>query len=75
MQSDAQRAASARYHAKLDYIGIRIPPDASAPIRAAAASVGQSITAYIVQACRERMEREGQPATLEPSGDGPAPEA
>ena len=37
---------------------IRPTKEEGAAIRAAAASVGQSVQAYILQAVRERMERE-----------------
>ncbi len=38
-------------------------------IRAAAKAAGQSIQAYVLQACTERMTREGQPLTLDPPAD------
>ena len=38
-------------------------------IRAAAKATGQSIQAYVLQACTERMTREGQPLTLDPPAD------
>lgn len=37
---------------------IRPTKDEGATIRAAAASAGQSVQAYVLQAVRERMERE-----------------
>ena len=36
---------------------------------AAAKAAGQSIQAYVLQACTERMTREGQPLTLDPPAD------
>ena len=39
-------------------IMVRPTKEEGAAIRAAAASVGQSVQAYILQAIRERMERE-----------------
>ena len=38
-------------------------------VRAAAKAAGQSIQAYVLQACTERMTREGQPLTLDPPAD------
>ena len=57
MSTEAQKRASTNYNRKQDNIMIR-PTKEGAAIRAAAASVGQSVQAYILQAVRERMERE-----------------
>lgn len=46
--------------AKCDAIMIRPSLDVGAEIRQAAADAGQSVTAYILQAVRERMERESK---------------
>ena len=38
-------------------------------IRAAAKAAGQSVQAYVLQACAERMTREGQPLTIDAPAD------
>ncbi len=43
---------------KLDRLNIRPYKAEGAEIRRAAADAGQSVTAYVLQAVRERMERE-----------------
>ena len=64
--SAARRRTNDAYNAKCDYISLRpLKPDGAA-IRAAAAAAGQSLQGYILQAVRARMEREGQPLTLDP---------
>lgn len=60
MALSAQKAANnARYMAKLDNLMVRPSKDEGAVIRTAAANAGQSVQAYIIQAIRERMERDG----------------
>lgn len=58
----AYNAAKAASNKKSDakYMQILLKPykEEGALIRAAAARSGQSLQAYILQACRERMERE-----------------
>ena len=44
---------------KLDRLNIRPYKAEGAKIRLAAADAGQSVTAYVLQAVRERMERDG----------------
>lgn len=56
--SDAKRAGNDRYNAKCEAIQIRPRKEIAQEIRAAAASSGQSLQGYILQAVRERMERE-----------------
>lgn len=56
--SDKKRASNDRYNATCDYISIRPKKDAGQEIRAAAEKAGQSLQGYILQACRERMDRE-----------------
>lgn len=56
--SEAKRRANDSYNAKCDYISLRPPKDDGQAIRAAAATAGQSLQGYILQAVRERMERE-----------------
>lgn len=58
MASDAKRAGNARHIAKLDLLKVQPYKDEGVEIRAAAAKANQSISAYILQAVRERMERE-----------------
>lgn len=57
--SQAKKAADKRHIAKLDVIKIQPYKEEGAIIRAAAAAAGQSVQGYILQAVRERMEREG----------------
>ena len=58
MSTDAQRAAVLRHQAKLDRIVIQPEKEEGAEIRQAAANAGQSVQGYILQAIKERMERE-----------------
>ena len=60
MASKAQIAANIRYNQRQDSITIRPNKEHGAEIRAAAQSAGQSLQGYILQAVRERMERENQ---------------
>ena len=59
MSSDAKRAANSRYLSKLGSIAVRTNPETTDAIRNAARSAGQPLVAYIVQACFERMARDG----------------
>lgn len=60
----AYNAAKAASNKKSDakYMQILLKPykEEGVRIRAAAARAGQSLQAYILQACRERMEREAE---------------
>ena len=58
MSTDAKRAGNARHQAKLDRIVIQPEKEEGTMIRQAAANAGQSVQAYILQAIKERMERE-----------------
>ena len=60
--SEAKKRNNAKYTAKCDIINIRPLKPEGAAIRAAAAAAGQSLQGYILQACAERMQRDGQPA-------------
>lgn len=51
-------ASNAAHLAKLDRIVVQPYADEGQAIRAAAAAAGQSLQGYILQAVRERMERE-----------------
>lgn len=56
--SDAHKAASAKWNASRDNIMIRPTKEEGAAIRAAAEQAGQSVQQFILQAVRERMERD-----------------
>ena len=58
MSTEAQKRASTNYNRKQDNIMIRPTKENGLVIRAAAANAGQSVQAYVLQAVRERMERE-----------------
>ncbi|MCD7853934.1 MAG: hypothetical protein LUG15_08170 [Oscillospiraceae bacterium] len=62
-----KRITNARYNAKCDPIQIRPLKADGAQVRAAAAAAGQSLQAYIMQACRERMARDQQQADGTPT--------
>ncbi len=53
-----------RYHEKLDRMVVQPYKQEGGEIRAAAAAAGQSLQGYILQAVRERMEREKEQAGL-----------
>ena len=57
--SDKKKISNSRYIAKCDSIQIRPPKERGDEIRAAAAAAGQSMQSYILQACAERMTRDG----------------
>lgn len=69
-------ASHDKYNKKAyDFIGFRVPKGAGDEIRQAAAMAGHSVNAYIVQAVRDRMERDGRPMAAgspaaAPCGDG-----
>ena len=56
--SEAKRITDARHQAKLDQIMVRPYKEEGQLIREFAAASGQSVQRYILQAVRERMERE-----------------
>jgi uncharacterized protein (DUF1778 family) len=58
--ADSRRRANDKYNAKCGRIELRPVQEESDQIRAAAAEAGQSLQGYILQAVRERMERDGQ---------------
>ena len=58
--SEKKRKSLDAYNATCDYISIRPKKEIGAEIRAAAAGVGQSLQGYILQAVRERMERDNE---------------
>ena len=59
-----KRRGNDKYNAKCDYLSLRPLKPVGAAIRAAAKAAGQSVQAYVLQACAERMTREGQPLEL-----------
>lgn len=58
MATESQRRASINYNKRQDNIMIRPCKEEGAEIRQAAANAGQSVQGYILQAIKERMERE-----------------
>ena len=66
---ESKRRNNDIYNAKCDRISARpIKPIGNA-IRAAAKAAGQSVQAYVLQACEERMKREGRPLELDSPAD------
>ena len=58
--SATKRRNNDKYNAKCTQINLKpLTPEATA-IKAAAAAAGQSLQGYILQAVRERMERDGR---------------
>lgn len=66
---ESKRRNNDAYNAKCDYISLRPQKAVGYAIRVAAKAAGQSIQAYVLQACTERMTRDGQPLTLDPPAD------
>ena len=60
MLSEAKRRSNDAYNAKCDAIMIRPIKAVGTEIREAAKQAGQSLQAYVLQACKERMERDNQ---------------
>lgn len=58
--SESKRITDARHIAKLDQIKIQPYKEEGQRIRAAAAAANQSVQGYILDAVRERMDREGR---------------
>ena len=61
--SEAKAASNKRSDAKYQQILIKPYREEAETIRTAAADAGQSLQGYILQAVRERMEREGGDGT------------
>ena len=57
--SDAHKKASAKWNASRDNIMIRPTKDEGAKIRAVAAAAGQSVQAFILEAVREKIRKNG----------------
>lgn len=58
--SEAKRKNNDKYNAKCDPIQIKPLKNIGQEIREAAAAAGQSLQGYILQAIRERMERDNK---------------
>ena len=58
MSTDAKRAGNARYLATQKTITVRTRPENAERLQIAAAAAGESVNSYILQACKERMERD-----------------
>ncbi len=71
--TEKKRRSNDKYNAKCDAIQIRPVKPVGAAIRAAAEAAGQSLQSYVLQACTERMAREGQPLEL-PTGEENPPQ-
>lgn len=70
---ESKRRNNDIYNAKCDRISARpIKPIGNA-IRAAAKAADQSVQGYVIQACIERMKREGQPLELNTPDEPPEP--
>lgn len=57
MATEAHIKANIKYNRSRDAITLRIPKEDGAQIRQAAQDAGQSMTAYIMQAVREYMNK------------------
>ena len=57
MATEAHIKANIKYNRSRDAITLRIPKEDGAQIRHAAQDAGQSVTAYIMQAVREYMNK------------------
>lgn len=57
--SEKKKITNKRYLAKCAQISLKPRQEDAAKIKAAAADAGQSVQGYILQACTERMERDG----------------
>ena len=57
MATEAHIKANIKYNRSRDAITLRIPKEDGAQVRQAAADAGQTVTAYIMQAVREYMNK------------------
>lgn len=72
--TEAQKRGNAAYNRRQDNIMIRPSKDKGGAIRTAAAAAGQSVQAYVIQACFERMQRDGfTPPAANTAGDDQTP--
>lgn len=58
--SEKKAITDKRHQDKLDKIKMQPYKNQGVAIRAAAAAAGQSVQGYVIQAVRERMEKEGR---------------
>lgn len=70
---ESKRRNNDIYNAKCDRISARPIKPIGAAIRAAAKAADQSVQGYVIQACIERMKREGQPLELNTPDEPPEP--
>lgn len=56
--SDAQKKATAKYHAKFDNLNLRITKGDREKIKAHADKQGESLSQFVQRAIRETMERD-----------------
>jgi len=71
--SPAKKASDARHIAKLDIIKIQPYKEEGAAIRAAAKAANKSLQSYVLEAVREKMERDGASSKAkeaQPEGTG-----
>ena len=72
--TEAQIRAAVKHNRTKDCIMIRPTKVDGGIVRAAAADAGQSLHDYILQACQERMQRDGfTPPAAPDAGDDPTP--
>lgn len=72
MATDAQIRAAVKYNRGRDSITLRPSKDDGGAVRAAAAAAGQPVQVYILQACKERMRRDGfTSSAVSAAGDEP----
>lgn len=69
MASEAQIRASVAHNKKKDSITIRPSKEDGAQIRKAAEQAGESVTTYILESVRRRMEQEQQNGQLSAATD------
>lgn len=60
MPTEAKKAGNARHIAKLDLIKVQPYKEEGTAIRKAAADAGMSLQAYVLEAIREKMERDSE---------------
>ena len=58
MATEAHIKANIKYNRSRDAITLRIPKEDGAQIRQAAQDAGQTVTAYIMDAVRERLDKD-----------------
>lgn len=74
MATEAQIRAAVKHNRSKDSVMIRPTKRDGGAVRAAAAAAGQSLHDYILQACFERMRRDGfAPPAAPDAGDDKTP--